>query len=76
LKTKKGISAKSRAQKEFLNRRFNEEFDNASPDGLYTRPYNPKSSKHNLRAIDRFCSEHNIDPSDLTAEQLKQFEIR
>jgi hypothetical protein len=52
-----------------------EYFDRGFTDGVYAIPTDT-GIKYNVRAIDKYCAEHNLKPSDLTEEQLKQFQIK
>ncbi len=51
------------------------DFDTEFPDGEYTDESQMRVA-YNFKAVLKFASEHGIDPSDLTKEQMKQFEIR
>ncbi len=44
-------------------------------NGVYVVPFDENAPKYNIPAIDRYCKQKGIDPSDLTDEELKQFEV-
>jgi hypothetical protein len=45
-------------------------------NGVFAVPIPEDAPMYNIRALDRYCKEKNIDPSNLTEEQLKQFEVK
>lgn len=50
-------------------------FDDAFPNGVYAVPRTDKR-KYNYRAMMAYCREHGIDSAELTAEQMKRFEVK
>lgn len=50
-------------------------FDTGFPDGEYTDE-SQMNVAYNYRAALKFALEKGLDPSDLTKDQMKQFEIR
>lgn len=50
-------------------------FDSGFPDGLYAIPREIKVPRYNVRKMHQYCLEYGIDTSELTDEQLRQFEI-
>lgn len=65
--TSRGLSATFISTSEY--------FERGSSDGVYAIPTDT-GIKYNVRAIDKYCAEHNLKPSELTEEQLKQFQIK
>lgn len=49
------------------------EFDDAFPDGIFIAPKNPKDPKVKIRDLYDYCKKHGIEPSDLSAKEMKQF---
>ena len=44
-------------------------------DGQYVVPISPLAPQYNYRDIHRYCQAKGIDPSQLTDEELKTFEV-
>jgi len=65
--TQRGLKATFISTSEF--------FERGSTDGVYAEPTGT-GIKYNLRAIDKYCAENHLKPSDLSEEELKQFEIK
>ncbi|WP_121661862.1 hypothetical protein [Metabacillus litoralis] len=56
-----------------MNRKVEEEFDEAFPDGVFAFPPNPKDPKVKLRALGDYCKERGITPNKLTEDEIEQF---
>jgi hypothetical protein len=56
--------------------RFKKDFDSSFPDGVFADPISKEEPLYNVRALDKYCEEHGIEPSDLSEEQLQRFEVR
>lgn len=52
-----------------------ERLDEAATDGIFALPGPKERPRHNLRALDQYCEKKGIQPSELTEEELKQFEL-
>ncbi|CAH1202712.1 hypothetical protein PAECIP111893_01896 [Paenibacillus plantiphilus] len=50
-------------------------FDSAFPDGVFAVPISKEEQIYNIRALDKYCADHGIEPSDLSEEQLQRFEV-
>ena len=44
-------------------------------NGTYTVPIDENAPVHNYRALIKHCNKKGIDPSKLSAEEIKKFEI-
>ncbi len=56
-----------------IMRRDIDKFDNAFPDGVFAFPASTESPKVKIRALDKYCKEHGVEPKDLTADEMKPF---
>lgn len=45
-------------------------------DGMYVIPIPEDASMYNIRALDKYCKERNIDAYTLTDEELEQFIVK
>lgn len=50
-------------------------FDSAFPKGIFAVPISKEEPLYNVRALDKYCRENGIEPSDLTEEQLQTFVV-
>ncbi|MCR8848148.1 hypothetical protein NQ095_07015 [Rossellomorea sp. SC111] len=50
-----------------------EKFDHDFPDGVFAFPAPAESPKVKIRALDKYCKEHGVQPKDLTDEEMRQF---
>lgn len=44
-------------------------------DSIGLPPVDYKGPEYNIRVLDKYCKSKNIDPSELTEDELKQFEL-
>lgn len=44
-------------------------------DSIGLPPVDYKGPEYNIRALDKYCKSKNIDSSELTEDELKQFEL-
>ncbi len=52
-----------------------DEFEQGFPDGVYAIPREKNEPRLNVRKMDAFCRENQIDPDQLTEKQMEQFYI-
>jgi hypothetical protein len=50
-----------------------DKFDNAFPDGVFAFPAPTDAPKVKIRALDKYCKEHGVEPNELTEEEVKPF---
>ncbi len=44
-------------------------------DSIGLPPVSYNGPEYNIRALDKYCKSKNIEPSELTEKELKQFEL-
>lgn len=45
-------------------------------DSIGLPPVDYKGPEYNIRALDKYCRSRNTEPSKLTEDELKQFELK
>jgi hypothetical protein len=55
--------------------RTSSQFDHAFSEGVFAIPMGKNEPLYNIRALDKYCTEHGLSPSQLTPEQLSKFVI-
>lgn len=50
-----------------------EEFDDAFPDGIFCIHRIPDEPRVKVRALWSYCKEKDVDPEDLSKEEMEQF---